>query len=100
MFYHRMKPLEYQEVKQVDDGLGCIAEQLSDAGTALFYIIRTSNEDYTANEMNLRLSQYSGYSDKEMKRGSVVDGRYRVEDCFPARHGYALYLSSLGGDAE
>ena len=99
MFYHRMKPMRIQEMKLVDDGLGYEEEQLVDAGTALFYISRTSNEDYTANEVDLKLSQYSGYSDREMKRGSVVDGKYRVEDCFPALHGYALYLSSLGGDA-
>jgi hypothetical protein len=42
------------------------------------------------------LGQFSAYSTEEIKVGSLIDGKYVVEDAFPAKDGFAYYLSTLG----
>lgn len=96
MFFARMSNHEVQEPQSTDDGLGFKSKTYGEPFTAPLYIVRTSNESYTANDYSLSIGQWSGYCVNPLKKGALIDSLYRVEDCFPAHSGYCCYLSSIG----
>lgn len=96
MYFSRMKTHTVQEPIEIADEMNYKHSDYTDPTPIPFYITRTSNTQYTANETNLMLGQFSAYSTEEIKVGSLIDGKYRVEDAFPAKDGFAYYLSTLG----
>lgn len=96
MYLSRMVTHQVQEPIEIADAMNYKHSDYSQPIPTPLFITRTSNTQYTANESNLMLGQFSGYSTEEIKVGSLIDGKYKVEDAFPAKDGYAYYLSTIG----
>ena len=88
-YYHIEKPV-FKE-----DSFNYGKKSYIDRGTASIYIAPQDRTNTLANDLNLYQSTLVGYTNDEIDRGYVIDGKYEVLSVMPHRQELVLYLQEI-----
>lgn len=102
MFYGRMRYETLAKPTRQKDRLNfSTAREVQQVEDIRIYIVRNTQMLYQSNELNLKQSEYVGYTDDPRpQEGWIVADRYVVTDVMRDRQGYVLSLDSLGNPAD